>query len=149
VVLAMAPPEVVERYVGAGMRRFTSHTITDPDALRDELREVRRRGYAADREEFDDDFCCIAAPVLDPRGRFLAAIGISMTQRAFDDEHETLAQTVIAVARATGARAVARAESGRLTAYDIARFQASSETRRVLDLPTDPSLVSPRGIPVP
>jgi DNA-binding IclR family transcriptional regulator len=149
VVLAMAPPEVVERYVGAGMRRFTSHTITDPDALRDELREVRRRGYAADREEFDDDFCCIAAPVLDPRGRFLAAIGISMTQRAFDDEHETLAQTVIAVARATGARAVARAESSRLTAYDIARFQASSETRRVLDLPADPTLASPRGIPVP
>ena len=27
------------------------------------------------------------APVLDPRGRFLAAIGISMTRRAFDDEH--------------------------------------------------------------
>ena len=104
-MLAMAPPEVVERYLQAGLRRFSAHTITDPDALRDELREVRRRGYAVDREEFDEDFCCIAAPVLDPRGRFLAAIGISMTRRAFDDEHETLAQTVVAVALAAGARA--------------------------------------------
>jgi DNA-binding IclR family transcriptional regulator len=149
VVLAMAPPEVVERYVRAGMRRFTAHTITDPDALRDELREVRRRGYAADREEFDDDFCCIAAAVLDPRGRFLAAIGISMTQRAFDDEHEALAQTVVAVARATGVRAVVQAPPGRLTAYDIARFQASSETGRVLDPAADAAVAWPRGTPVP
>ena len=133
VVLAMAPPEVVERYLQAGLRRFSAHTITDPDALRDELREVRRRGYAVDREEFDEDFCCIAAPVLDPRGRFLAAIGISMTRRAFDDEHETLAQTVVAVALAAGARARAGLPDGTVSAYDIARFQASSEIPPVLD----------------
>ena len=60
-----APPEAVERYLQPGLRRFTPHTITDPDVLRDELREVRRRGFAVDREEFDEDFCCIAAPVLD------------------------------------------------------------------------------------
>jgi DNA-binding IclR family transcriptional regulator len=149
VVLAMAPPEVVERYVRAGIRRFTSRTITDPDALREELREVRRRGYAADCEEFDEDFCCIAAAVLDPRGRFLAAIGISMTQRAFDDEQESLAETVVAVARAAGARAVVRARSGRLTPYDIARFQASSETGRVLDPAADPGLAWSGGTPVP
>lgn len=149
VVLAMAPPEVVERYVRAGLRRFTSQTITDPDALRNEVREVRRRGFAADREEFDDDFCCIAAAVLDPRGRFLAAIGISMTQRAFDEEHETLAQNVVAVARATGMRAAAGAQPRRLTAYDIARFQASSETARVLDSPADAALAWGRGTTMP
>jgi DNA-binding IclR family transcriptional regulator len=149
VVLAMAPPEVVERYVRGGLRRFTSQTITDPDALRAELRDVRRRGFAADREEFGNDFCCIAAAVLDPRGRFLGAIGVSMTQRAFDDEHETLAQTVVAVARATGVGAVAGAGPRRLTAYDIARFQASSETPRVLDLPDDAALAWARGTTVP
>ena len=70
VVLALAPPEVVERYLAApGCGASRAHTITDPDALRDELREVRRRGVAADREEFDEDFCCLAAPVLDPARR--------------------------------------------------------------------------------
>jgi DNA-binding IclR family transcriptional regulator len=121
VVLAMAPPEVIERYVRAGLRRFSSHTITDPDALRHELREVRRRGFAVEREEFDDDFFGIAAPVLDPRGRFLAVIGISMTRRAFDEEHETLARTVVAVARTAGARARAEARQpsrARMTAPD-------------------------------
>jgi DNA-binding IclR family transcriptional regulator len=149
VVLAMAPPEVVERYVQAGLRRFSAHTITDPDALRDELREVRRRGFAIDCEEFDKDFCCIGAPVLDPQGRLLAAIGISMTRRAFDDDHETLAHTVVGVALATGALAGAGLPAGRLSAYDIARFQASSETSPVLDPPADAALAWARGTTVP
>ena len=37
-----------------------------------------------------------------------------MTRRAFDDEHETLAQTVVAVALAAGARARAADQSQRL-----------------------------------
>jgi DNA-binding IclR family transcriptional regulator len=149
VALAMAPPEVVERYLQAGLRRFSAHTITDPDALRDELREVRRRGFAVDCEEFDADFCCIAAPVLDPRGQLLAAIGISMTRRAFDDEHETLAPTVVGVALATGARAGAAPPPDRLSAYDIARFQASSEIPPVLDPPVDAALAWARGTTEP
>jgi acetyl-CoA synthetase len=149
VALAMAPPEVIERYLQAGLRRFSAHTITEPDALRDELREVRRRGFAADREEFGADFCCIGAPVLDPRGRLLAAIGISMTRRAFDEEHERLAQTVVAVALAAGARARARVADSPLSTYDIARFQASSETPQVLDRPPDAVLGSGRATTVP
>ena len=62
VVLARAPAEAVERYLTAGLKRFTPDTITDPDALRAELRRVRRTGVAADREEIDRDFCCLAAP---------------------------------------------------------------------------------------
>lgn len=146
VMLAMTSPEVVERYLQAGLRRFNAHTITDPDALRDDLREVRRRGYAVDREEFGEDFCCIASAVLDPRGRFLAAIGISMTRRAFDDEHETLAQTVVAVALAAGAHARA---ADHLSAYDIARFQASAENPPVLDRTDEAGLAWARATTVP
>jgi acetyl-CoA synthetase len=149
VMLAMAPPEVVERYVQAGLRRFSAHTITDPDALRDELREVRRRGLAVDCEEFDEDFCCIGAPVLDRRGQLLGAIGISMTRRAFDDEHEALAETVVAVARATGAQARAGAGPRRVSNYDMGRFQASSETAPVLDSPAEAAVAWARGTTVP
>ncbi|MEA2357041.1 MAG: acetyl-CoA synthetase [Solirubrobacteraceae bacterium] len=149
VVLAMAPPEVVDRYVGAGLRRFSSHTITDPDALADELREVRARGFAVEREEFDDDFCGIAAPVLGRRRRFVAAIGISMTRRAFDDEHETLARTVVAVAQAAGARARADVRPRRPDPYDTTRFQASAETPTVLDSPAEAALAWANGTTVP
>ena len=127
VALALARPDVLERYLQAPLRGFTAHTITDPDVLRDELEAVRRLGWAQDREEFEDDFCCIAAPVRDPQGRSLAVIGISMTRRAFDDEHETLAQTVADVAQ-----------------IDVPRpeFQPSAETRRVLDPRVRPGLAS-------
>jgi DNA-binding IclR family transcriptional regulator len=105
IVLALAPPEMLSRYVrDPGLRGFTSRTITDPEALGDELAAVRRQGFAVERAEFDEDFCCIAAPVRDPDGRFLGVVGISMSRRAFDDEHESLARTVVEVAGTAGAR---------------------------------------------
>ena len=145
VVLALAAPEVLERYVRKpGLRRFTAHTITDADVLRAELAETRRRGYAVEREEFDDDFCCVAAPVRDPRGRFLGVVGISMSRRAFDDEHEALAATLLDVAAvaAAGPRKPAPMAGGSPTGVTPLRasapararsFQASAETQAVLD----------------
>jgi DNA-binding IclR family transcriptional regulator len=135
VALALAPAATVERYVRSpGLRRFTAHTITDPDVLRAELEEIRARGWAVDREEFDEDFCCIAAAVRAPSGRPFAVIGISMTRRAFDDEHETLAHAVVEVAR-IGAPGW--------------EFQPSAETRRVLDPPATAGLVSSNASTAP
>lgn len=99
VVLAHAGEGAVDRYARRGLRAFTPSTITRPESLRAELREVRRAGLATDRDEFGEDFCCLAAPVIDARGRFLGALGMSMSRRAFDDEHEALAETLRDVAR--------------------------------------------------
>lgn len=134
VVLALARPEVVAHYVrDHGLRRFTAHTITDPEALRDELAEVRRQGFAVETEEFDDDFCCIAAPVRDRRRRFLGVLGISMTRHAFDDEHEALARTVVEVAHTLRA----------------SPFQASAETGAVLDPAAETGLAFANGRTAP
>ena len=116
VVLALSPPEAVERYVANGLRPFTPSTITTRDELDIELREIRRTGIAVEKEEFDGDFCCIAAPVLDARRRFVAAVGISMSRRAFDEERTALEETV----------------------RDVSRFQASADARAVLDSDSAP-----------
>jgi DNA-binding IclR family transcriptional regulator len=146
VVLALAGPEVLDRYLrNPGLRRFTAHTITEPDALRTELTEVRRRGFAVEREEFDEDFCCIAAPVRDGRGRFLAVIGISMSRRAFDEEHELLAESVLEVASVAPVAAVNVAPLRASAASKTRAFQASAETRTVLDPPRSTGLASPHG----
>jgi hypothetical protein len=146
VVLALAGPEVLERYLRhPGLRRFTAHTIADAVALRAELAEARRRGYAVEREEFDEDFCCIAAPVRDPRGRFLAVVGISMSRRAFDDEREALAATVLEVAGiAAGTRPNVAALRASVTPKTRG-FQASAETRAVLDPPGSSRLAWAHG----
>jgi DNA-binding IclR family transcriptional regulator len=47
----------------APMPRRTAKTITDPDALRAALRQVREAGLALDRGEAYEDLVCVAAPV--------------------------------------------------------------------------------------
>jgi DNA-binding IclR family transcriptional regulator len=120
IVLALSPAEAVERYAAHGLKPFTPSTITTRDELDDELRRIRRSGIAVEREEFDGDFCCIAAPILDARHRFVAAIGISMSRRAFDEEHVALEETL----------------------RDISRFQASADARSVLAAASEPHLAS-------
>ena len=94
VVLARLRPAALARYVARGLASYTPSTITSPDSLADELRRVRADGYAVDREEFDRDFCCVAAPVLDEHGRLAAVLGLSASTRAFDAEHAELAAAV-------------------------------------------------------
>lgn len=74
VLLAFRPPAALDRYLERPLERFTSRTITDPDALRDRLREVQRDGYAWVREEFDEGINSVAAPVADVSGEVVAAI---------------------------------------------------------------------------
>jgi acetyl-CoA synthetase len=120
VVLALEPADSLERYVSGGLRGFTPLTITDPGALREELRRVRLNGIASECEEFGKDFCCIAAPVLDHHRRFLGAVGISMSRRAFDEERPALQETL----------------------HDVVRFQACADVRNVLDRGPEPNLAS-------
>ena len=104
VVLAQLDPEMLTRYIERGLRVFTAHTITAPRQLAEELAGARADGFAVDREEFDANFCCIAAPIHDERGRFIAVLGLSVTANVFDAEREHLSKVVVEVAeRATGA----------------------------------------------
>ena len=56
------------------LNKLTGNTITDPDILMEELKTIRRVGYALDNEEFVDGMVAISVPVRDPRGRFHAAV---------------------------------------------------------------------------
>ena len=62
---------------GAQLRRFTPSTITDPDAVRNEVEKVAENGYAVDREEIEEGLMCLGAPIVDERGQTCAAISIS------------------------------------------------------------------------
>jgi IclR family transcriptional regulator, KDG regulon repressor len=80
--------------------RYTRDTITDPDALRCHLDDIRAQGYAYDNQEHELGVCCLAAPVYDPMGNVLASIGISgPSVRVTPDRIEPLAAQVIAAAR--------------------------------------------------
>ena len=98
VVLARLRPEAVARYAARGLPAYTPTTITTFAGLTHELEQVREHGYAVDREEFDEDFCCFAAPVTGERGELRGIVGLSASTRAFDAEHDELAAAVLGVA---------------------------------------------------
>jgi DNA-binding IclR family transcriptional regulator len=107
VVLAQLDASGVARYAAMGLRAFTPQTITSPERLAVELERTRRVGFAVDREEFDRNFCCIAAPIRDRRGRFAAVLGMSMGPSVFDARADDLAEALQGVAeRATPAAPV-------------------------------------------
>jgi DNA-binding IclR family transcriptional regulator len=98
IALSLLPDRGQERYIARGLKRFTAATIVDPEALRTQLRAVRRTGLAHDREEYHADFCCLAVGVQDGRRRTVAALGISMTAHAYDAERDALVPTLRDVA---------------------------------------------------
>ncbi len=62
---------------GVQLEMYTSTSITDLDALRAELADVHRAGFAIDNAESTPDVRCVAAPIQDTSGETIAAISIS------------------------------------------------------------------------
>nr|WP_295970767.1 IclR family transcriptional regulator [uncultured Bacillus sp.] len=76
VILAYSSDEVVEAVIRNGLRKYTKNTITDPDKLRAQLKEIRSRGYAYSIEEFSEGVITIAAPIYDYTGKIIAALSV-------------------------------------------------------------------------
>jgi len=60
-----------------GLPKYTNRTITNEDALRHEVEEARRLGYAFDNEECELGTRCVAAPLRDFSGRIVGAVSVN------------------------------------------------------------------------
>ena len=60
---------------------LTSRTITSKQRLMEELKGIRKQGYALDRREIEEDVECIGAPIRNHTGDVIAAISISGPRR--------------------------------------------------------------------
>ncbi|MQA14042.1 MAG: helix-turn-helix domain-containing protein [Pseudonocardiaceae bacterium] len=77
VLLAYRPEDEREAFLArAALPALTPHTITDADALRNELLRVRARGWAEAVNEREVGVASIAAPIRDVHGDVVAAISI-------------------------------------------------------------------------
>jgi DNA-binding IclR family transcriptional regulator len=76
VLLAHAPANVRHSVLAGGLARITPYTITRPEQLSDQLRRVRRDGYAHTSEEMSLGACSLAVPVTGPGGEVVASIGV-------------------------------------------------------------------------
>lgn len=80
VMLAHVPPEAADALIAQqSFHAFTARTLADDQALRKELRDIRRLGYGFDREEHEPGIICVAAPILSTSARLIGAVSVTST----------------------------------------------------------------------
>ncbi len=96
IFLAHLSKAELERFLADGVRRYTSHTLTDRAALLGQLDEVRRLGHAKNAEEYELEACGVAAPVWDFRTNLVAALAAAVPVHRFGPKRQrTLAAIVM------------------------------------------------------
>jgi IclR family KDG regulon transcriptional repressor len=76
-IAAHLPDDELEALCMPLLPARTIHTLTDGRFLRRQVGDIRQRGYALDMGENEDGHVCIGVPILDDRGRPVAAISLS------------------------------------------------------------------------
>jgi IclR family transcriptional regulator, acetate operon repressor len=96
-ILAWLTEDTIRRIVaGRKIPGFTQNTITRMDALLEELRLVRRNGYATDREEYQPGVICIGAPIRDYTGAVVGSLSASAPlMRATDQHLDVIRQEIV------------------------------------------------------
>lgn len=77
VTLAFQPEEKICQILKKKRKRFTKNTIVEKERLEQELRKIRKRGYAVDNMEHEEGVRCVAAPIRNHRGTVFGALSIS------------------------------------------------------------------------
>jgi IclR family acetate operon transcriptional repressor len=76
-ILAWLPEEAVQAAIDRGLNQVTERTLADPSSLRADLSRIRRRGYAIDDRENEEEVRCIAAPIFDHSDDVIGALSVS------------------------------------------------------------------------
>lgn len=104
-MLAWLPEDQIRHILSVqGMNPCTDKTITNVAAFIEELRLVRRNGYAMDREEFQPGVICVGSAIRDHAGAVVGAISASTpAMRASEDHLALMRGEVIAATTALSA----------------------------------------------
>ena len=77
VLLAHLPAEERAVRLALPLMAYTNKTVTDGQALEDDLAQVCDQGYAIVHEEFEEGFSAVAAPIFNYEGQAVAAVSVS------------------------------------------------------------------------
>lgn len=89
VLLAHAPPTLLEDVIANGLPRVSVGTVVAPGLLVEQVRQVRKRGYAVEREETTVGYSSVAVPLYGGSGLVLGAL--SLTAPTFRADADRLA----------------------------------------------------------
>ena len=85
-IMAFERPQALDAALPARLARHTDATITDRADLARELAQVRRAGWARNREEWRPGVCAAAVPVRDATGAVAASLSVTVPTSRFGNE---------------------------------------------------------------
>lgn len=105
-ILAWLPEVEMARVVSeTGLERFTPNTLTTLSGLIEDLRLVRRRGYAVDEEELQANVICYGAALREGSGAVIGSISVSIPKSRANPQYRThVSKGVVACAQAISNR---------------------------------------------
>ncbi|HWV41848.1 IclR family transcriptional regulator [Pseudorhodoplanes sp.] len=96
--LATLDDEAIEALIGRNLKARTPHTVTKLSQLLDEIRIVRREGYALDREEHTLGICAAGIAMRDMLGNYVA-ISVPVPTQRFEKDFKTICERLLATKR--------------------------------------------------
>jgi DNA-binding IclR family transcriptional regulator len=85
ILLAYVDDDKWDDHLTLPLERFTEHTVTDPEILKAQLREIRRQGYCVSDSEVDLGARAVSVPIANARGRTVAALSTAGLTFRIDD----------------------------------------------------------------
>lgn len=77
ILLAYAPEEDIKKVLSGELEKYTENTITDPNILLNEIKEIKINGYALSEGESDEGSLGIGVPILDKSGNLIYGLSIA------------------------------------------------------------------------
>lgn len=85
VLLAYAEPSIRDRVLEGPLERFSPHTITDPERLREALLLIRSNRYNVALNDLDDGAFSVAAPIRNASGEIIAGLSVAGASVRLDE----------------------------------------------------------------
>lgn len=104
ILMGMDDEEILQLIPREQFQLKTDFTITSPEKLLEQIREFRNKGYATEDEEGEYGIRCVGVPVVDSKGRTLAAISVTelkskLPDSKYDEVGRMLAETAAKLVR--------------------------------------------------
>lgn len=87
VMLAYQTEQRIDEIINStGLRPFTEKTITNSQALKQELKKIRQQGFAISQGEFTPGSIAVSCPIWDQNIEVMASVSISFPHARMSDE---------------------------------------------------------------
>jgi DNA-binding IclR family transcriptional regulator len=106
-LLAFQPAADIRSLLSRPLPAYVENTPTTPEAITELLAQVRRDGFAVNRETYRKGICGLAVPIRDSTGAVIASVGILVPAHRFVDEQfevhrDATIRTALAISSALG-----------------------------------------------